>query len=86
MFNFWGFLPLTAPPEIVRAPKTIWHIYSIWAISIPPYDICTVSLLRYRAHKFAVTHTHTHTHARPQLGLHRFPDAVSIGTKKVILV
>ena len=42
IFYFLGFLPLTAPPEIVRAPKTIGHIYSLWAISTPPYDICTM--------------------------------------------
>ena len=44
IFYFWFFLPLTAPPEIVRAPKTIGHIYSLWAISTPPrtFVLCTV--------------------------------------------
>ena len=61
-FIFGVFCPSLPPPEIVRAPKTIGHIYSLWAISTPPYDICTMYGSWVIVVTSGVTHTHTHTH------------------------
>ena len=71
-FLFLGFFAPHCPTRIVRAPKTIGHIYSLWAISTPLWHLYYVRFLSYRSDKRRNTHTYTHTYTPTPTGPHRF--------------
>ena len=69
--NYWPYLTLG---NLCGQKKTQVHICGPWAISVPPYDSCTMYRLWGDAFTSCVTHTqtHIHTYTHTQTGPHRF--------------